>query len=141
MEIDADISKTLDGFDRLSDNVENAIEYAISIVGTQAATEMAKLINGWHRPGTRTPSKSGEPPTNVTGTLRRSIKSVTKQGFDGNYVAIAGPTVQYARKLEEGWSNGVRYPFVEPTAKIMQENGRARNIYINALRYALEKQE
>jgi hypothetical protein len=48
----------------------------------------------------------------------------------------------YARRLEFGggnWPSGTRYPFVEPTAKIMKANNLARNIYIRALSAELKK--
>jgi hypothetical protein len=83
-----------------------------------------------------------QPPQNRTGALRRSIRYKIKKGYEGRYVATIAPYMIYARHLEfggKGWPSGTRYPFVEPTAKIMKANNLAREIYAKALRAELSK--
>ena len=47
----------------------------------------------------------------------------------------------YARALEFGhprWRSGVKYPFVAPTAKILSENNKARDVYVKELHRVLK---
>jgi phage gpG-like protein len=63
------------------------------------------LTTSSHPRGTPTPSAAGEPPSLVSGTLRRSIAVVgpTAVGF-ATYRADIGPTVAYGRIQELGGS-------------------------------------
>jgi hypothetical protein len=106
---------------------------------------MKEQIVGGHPVGTGRNAGSGivaGKPSNMSGNLRRSIRSKTKQESFGNYTVVTGAYMVYARALEFGhpkWADGVRYPFVEPTAKILEENNRARDLYVKAMRRALTK--
>ena len=66
-----------------------------------ALTQMAKEeIKGKREPGEK--AQAGKPPKNRTGNLRRSIKSFkSREGF-ATYRAVVGPTMIYARAVEEG---------------------------------------
>lgn len=139
MDVVANTGDTNNALAQMSAEMDNAIKFATTQVGQVAASQMQSLIVGRHKPGTPTPSMPGEPPSNITGNLRRSIRS-TVTGFGGIYTATVGPYMVYARALEFGhpdWESGVKYPFVAPTATIMQANDRAKNIFVNAVRYAL----
>ena len=67
------------------------------------------------------PATSGQPPMNVTGNLRRSIRGEKfRQGF-GSYFALVGPTIVYGRSVEMGspynpssWQNGQHFPYMKP---------------------------
>jgi len=140
MEVNIKLDATLKGLDTKNKDFLAAIEFATTQTGLDAASVMRSLIVGGHKKGTPTPSRPGQPPTNVTGTLRRYISSNVKQGFGLSYIATVGSTVHYSRNLELGMGkNNVKYPFILPTARIMLTTGRARATYVRALRYALSK--
>lgn len=137
MEINAD--KAIKGLGVLSDRLDAALFAATTQVGLAATAAMKRQITGGHKAGTPTPSAPNTPPTNITGNLRRAIRPETRKGFMG-YTVIVGSYANYARQLELGggrWKSGVKYPFVEPTARIMMQNGKAQSIYTNAVRKAL----
>lgn len=122
--------------------IDKAVKYATQQVGMEANRQMKKQIKGGHKRGTPTPSAPDNPPTNITGYLRRSIRASRVTGFEGRYQVTVGPYANYARSLEYGnprWRSGVKYPFVEPTAKLLSENNYARNIYFRAISSALRK--
>jgi hypothetical protein len=142
MDIKAHTEKTQKGILALNKQIEAAVFAASREVGMVATAEMKKQITGGHKMGTPTPSAPNTPPTNVTGNLRQSIRSNVKKGFTNQYTVTVGAYMIYARALEHGhpdWESGLKYPFVEPTGRIMATNNRARNIYINALRHVLDK--
>lgn len=140
MDVKINVRDALKGLDIKNADFEAAIESATEQTGLDAVAIMKSLIVGGHKKGTPTPSRPGQPPTNVTGNLRQSISSNVKRGFGLSYIATVGPGMIYSRPLELGMGkNNVKYPFVAPTAKIMLTTGRARMTYVNALRYALSK--
>jgi len=70
------------------------------------------------------PATPGEPPMNVTGNLRRSIKAERfREGF-ASYSAIVGPTIMYGRSVEmagkyapRSWTGATRekgFPYMKP---------------------------
>jgi phage gpG-like protein len=65
------------------------------------------LTTSSHRKGTPTPASPGDPPSLVTGTLRRSItiKGPTRVG-SGRWMAEVGPTAVYGRIQELGGVTG-----------------------------------
>ena len=73
----------------------------------------------------------GDFPNRRTGTLSRSIAVVPRQGF-GVYKFEVGPTVVYGRILEEGFANGTKYPYMEPSANNLRP--RVDMIFLNAVR-------
>ncbi len=104
--------------------LEGAAELKSTLLGTisaqQAATRQAtataahliertakeKLATTSHAAGTPTPSAPGEPPSLVTGNLRRSVRVVGPEstmlgGFQG-WKAQIGPTAVYGRIQELG---------------------------------------
>ena len=142
MDIRANTTNTQKGLLAFNERVQDAIYSATREVAMVATAEMKKQITGGHKRGTPTPSAPNTPPTNITGNLRQSIRPVVKKGFNSQYTATVGAYMIYARALELGhpsWASGLKYPFVEPTGRIMAENNRARNIYTNALRHVLGK--
>lgn len=141
MDIEVDADKTIRAFNAMPDAVQVAMRAATTKVGMVATAEMKRQIRGGHKAGTPTPSLPNTPPTNVTGNLRRQIRPIVRKGFSG-YSVMVGSFAVYARQLELGggrWKPGIKYPFVEPTARIMLQGNRAGNIYANALRKALSQ--
>jgi hypothetical protein len=62
-----------------------------------------KLTTSSHSPGTPTPSAPGEPPSLVTGNLRRSIKVTGPESAGpGAWRGEVGPTAIYGRIQELG---------------------------------------
>lgn len=143
MDIEANVDKTVKAFADMPAQIDAAVLFATNQVGMAASSEMKKQIQGGHRLGTPRPYKAPPPtpPMNVTGNLRRSIRPVVRRGFTG-YSVVVGSFATYARQLELGggrWRSGAKYPFVEPTARIMMQTGKAERIYANAIRKALKQ--
>jgi len=81
----------------------------------QLAAEEIRTDNG-------SPQPDG-PPVNRTGNLRRSIKGEKFNIGFSKYSAIVGPTVEYGRVLELGFSNGNKYPYMSPAFEKFQRVG------------------
>jgi hypothetical protein len=70
------------------------------------------------------PATPGEPPMNVTGNLRRSIKAERFRTGFASYSAIVGPTIVYGRSLEvagkfapRSWTGATKekgFPYMKP---------------------------
>ena len=80
---------------------------------------------------------SGQPPMNRTGNLRRSIRGMTDRKGFGNYDAIVGADMIYARAVELGdpynppsWTEGQRFPFLSPAVQKFVKSGLLRRILI-----------
>ncbi|MHB9861981.1 phage virion morphogenesis protein [Streptomyces sp. YIM S03343] len=106
-----------------------------------------KLTTSSHPRGTPTPSSPGEPPSLVTGTLRRSItvKGPVPLGT-GRWEAQIGPTVVYGRIQELGGVTGRRgatelppRPYVRPAYERLAVTGALTSIYHSAWRAALNR--
>lgn len=82
--------------------------------------------------------KDGEGPNIATGNLFRNIiaKPVSHLGF-GTYIASVTSGAEYSRVLEEGFSNGVKYPYMTPARLMLIETGKARTIATGFLRAAM----
>lgn len=143
------ISKVIAALNKkVEKGAERAIKVATREVAVVATAEMKGLIDkkrpyvGKGRSKRYEKGSPPEPPQNRTGNLRRSIRFKVEQESKMKYVATIAPYAIYSRALEKGhprWASGTRYPFVEPTARIMKANNRARNIYLKALRAELSK--
>lgn len=79
---------------------------ARTIVATGSAlveTEIKRqLTTSSHRRRTPTPSQPGQPPSLVTGTLRRSVRVTGPTAIPAGYRAAIGPTQIYSRIQELG---------------------------------------
>ena len=81
-----------------------------------------------HKRGTPTPSRPGEPPSLITGTLRRSMKTVPAVPIsESAWKSKAGPTAVYSRIQElggdTGWSVLPPRPYLAPTLERLIANG------------------
>ena len=80
--------------------------------------EVKRLISKGNKTG-RTPSKDGQPPRVVTGTLRANVTHDVKKGITGVQAFVGvrkGPASKYAPLLEsKGIRDGTTRPFLRPT--------------------------
>lgn len=97
-----------------------------------------------HARGTQTPSEPGQPPSVITGTLRRSIKVTTPEstGATGWTISV-GPTVIYGRIQELGGDTGrggathlPPRPYMAPALKKVIDDGTLAACYATAWRTA-----
>jgi phage gpG-like protein len=104
-----------------------------------------KLTTSSHPKGTPTPSAPGEPPSLVSGQLRRSIKVEGPRKLGpGLYQARIGPTAAYGRVQELGGMAGrgrasslPARPYVAPALKGLVADGRLARAYSDAWRTAM----
>jgi hypothetical protein len=100
------------------------------------------LTTSSHPKGTPTPSAPGEPPSLVTGTLRRSTKVTgpVPAGF-GRWLAEVGPTAAYGRVQELGGTANYAVlpprPYVQPAYEQIVASGAVARAYHVAWRAAL----
>lgn len=79
---------------------------AMGYAGETAVKAILSLTS--HPPGTRTPSRPGEPPALITGNLRRSVThSPPAETGAFTFTCLVGPVAVYARIQEYG---GVIHP-------------------------------
>ncbi|MGR3875812.1 hypothetical protein ACUXZZ_45585 (plasmid) [Streptomyces graminifolii] len=103
------------------------------------------LATSSHPRGTPTPSRPGEPPSLITGTLRRSVTVLGPIPLGlGRWESQIGPTAVYARVQELGGPTGrggatvlPPRPFVQPTYERLAMSGALTNIYHSAWRTAI----
>lgn len=106
-----------------------------------------QLSTSSHGKGTPTPSSPGEPPSLITGTLRRSItvKGPHPLGM-GRWESEIGPTAVYGRIQELGGVTGRGYaatlparPYVKPAFDKLAATGALTRVYHSAWRAALAR--
>lgn len=84
------------------------------------------------------PATPDQPPMNVTGNLRRSIKSNRPErlGF-GTYTVEVGAYMVYARAVELGgaptWTRGQKFPYMQPAIEEFRRTNLIRRILIKHL--------
>jgi phage gpG-like protein len=105
------------------------------------------LSTSSHPRGTPAPSSPGEPPSLVTGTLRRSItvKGPHPLGL-GRWEAEIGPTAVYGRIQELGGVTGrggatelPPRPYVQPAFERLAATGSLARLYHSAWRAAIAR--
>lgn len=86
------------------------------------------------------PAITGQPPMNVTGNLRRSIKGKSGRVGFGLYYAEAGAYMVYARAVELGgaptWTSGQRFPYMQPALDQFRKSTIIQRIIAKHLRRA-----
>lgn len=93
------------------------------------ATETKKALTQTSHPkGTPTPSRPGDPPSLVTGTLRRGVTIVPAQpSGTTSWTAKVGPTSVYARVQELGGDTGTAIlparPYLGPSLQKLIGDG------------------
>jgi phage gpG-like protein len=119
--IDAMVKAADDGGRRAANNAARAV----------ASRTQRKLTTSSHKKGTPTPSRPGEPPSLVTGQLRRSVKIVPAVPLGtGAWQSCVGPTAAYSRIQELGGVTGrggatrlPARPYLGPTVREMISSG------------------
>jgi hypothetical protein len=129
------LTEVMAGWDKFTENMEFAAEYAVAMAGL-AVERQAKLNanTGTHKRGQGHIPGTGPGPNVVTGNLRRSIRTDVKYGF-GSYVATVGAYAEYARAVELGssrWKSGVKYPYLGPAADTLRKNGTLNRVFTQA---------
>jgi phage gpG-like protein len=65
-----------------------------------------ELATSSHPKGTPTPSQPGEPPSLISGSLRRSVRVQGPTGDGKTFIASVGPSMVYGRIQELGGTAG-----------------------------------
>jgi phage gpG-like protein len=101
----------------------------------------AELGTTSHDPGTLTPSKPGEPPSLITGQLRRSVIMRSK----GRAHVQVGATAVYARIQELGGNAGrggtshlPARPYLRTAMRKLAVSGEMRKAALKVIRAVLE---
>jgi hypothetical protein len=119
------LAEVLAGFSAKEDQLNLAVEHAITVTGL--AVERQAKQNASGRPG----------PNVRTGNLRRSITtSQAEKGFGTTYTVDVSATMVYARAVELGhprWKPGVKYPYLGPAANKLQANGTLARVFTTAM--------
>jgi phage gpG-like protein len=132
--------------------IVKSLDTATRIATAQAAHLLereikAQLATSSHPRGTPTPSSPGEPPSLVTGTLRRSVSVMgpTPLGT-GRWQAQVGPTAVYGRIQELGGVTGrggatelPPRPYVRPAYEKLATSGALTSLYSSAWRAAMNR--
>ncbi|MCI3277658.1 hypothetical protein [Streptomyces cylindrosporus] len=135
------LEKLLAGFNLAT---RTATAHAAHLLEAEIKTTLATSS---HPRGTPTPSRPGEPPSLVTGTLRRSIsvKGPHPLGL-GRWEAQIGPTAIYGRIQELGGVTGRGHsttlparPFVQPSYTKLVSTGALARVYHEAWRSAIAR--
>ena len=132
------LAEVLAGFEKTNEKIRSAAQVAIAQTGL-AIERQAKInaSNGVRRRvgGRIVPPRhigpSGEGPNVISGNLRRSITTKPKSGFGDKYVVEVSASMVYARAVEKGlpqW-NGVKYPYLEPAATRLRDNGTLNRVF------------
>ena len=140
------LKEVLAAIDGAGDRIEQGAQIGIAQAGLaiQRQAQINANTGTRRREGSRIiPPKhigpSGSGPNVITGTLRRSIRTSVSFGFD-SYIAVIGPTVEYARAVELGsprWKSGVKYPYLEPAAIDLIKSGKINRIFVGAIKSKL----
>lgn len=124
------------GMRKLAERVEIAGYRGAQQAGAYIEMLAKSEITGGHPRGTPTPSSPGDPPTNISGTLRRSITATSPTLMaSGAYSVQVGPTVIYGRHVELGgpnWPPGVSYPYMQPAYDKAKDDPQLRRIIASA---------
>lgn len=134
------LQAVVDGIAKEGTSYEVAAGFALGRVALEIERQAKKNANtGTHKRGEPRVSGGGAGPNVVSGDLRRSITTELRLGF-GSYVATVGPTMEYARQVELGggkWKSGVKYPYLVPAFKSLQQSGALNRIFQAAVRSKL----
>lgn len=142
------VAKLTQAFEGLAASLNAATRTATGQASHLLEREIKATLNTSSHPrGTPTPSSPGEPPSLVTGTLRRSIsvKGPVPLGM-GRWESKVGPTAVYGRIQELGGVTG-RFgatelpprPYVRPAYEKLAASGALTNLYHSAWRAAIAR--
>ena len=147
--------------------IDRAVKDAISAVANEMLREVrgkdGLSMFGRHKAGTPTPSAPGQPPAQISGDLRKSVKKfpVHRHGH-GDYSVSVMPTAPYAKIQEKGGTitpktkpylafqiNGQwvfarsvtipARPFIEPARKRLRKNDRIQRMFRHKMYESLKR--
>lgn len=109
--------------------VEAVTPQAIMRAGFEVQREAQRLLAlSSHPPGTPTPSAPGQPPSLVSGALRRSITVEPPVHTAEGWSIVVGPTIVYGRIQELGGNTGRNHatylpprPYMRPAWAILPD--------------------
>lgn len=84
---------------------KQAVARGAHLIEAHAKLELSRTS---HPPGTPTPSRPGQPPSLISGALRRSVTVRGPRGGGSRWEASVGPTIVYGRIQELGGVAGRR---------------------------------
>lgn len=119
--------------------VEGATAEGVQRAGFEVQREAQRLLAlTSHAPGTPTPSAPGEPPSLISGALRRSITVEPPEHTSEGWSIRVGPTIVYGRvqELGGGPSNLPARPYMRPAWAILPD--KIANIMEDAWRNAID---
>ena len=135
-----DVGPFLRGLDLKVTRVDAAVKGVIGPAAHDLERAVKTIFETSHRRGTPTPEPPGNPPSVITGTLRRSvvIEGPIRKGF-GSYEAQVGPTVVYARVQELGGGphDLPSRPYLKPAYEQWFRSGAYQTRLLAAVRGAI----
>jgi len=135
------LANVLKGFDLTEKKIDTAALQATFQASLKIEDLAKKNANtGNHPVGTPRIAGTGPGPNSVTGNLVSKIVAQRPvKGFRG-YTSEVTSSAEYARAVELGsprWKSGVKYPYLEPTATTLINNGTLKRIFIGAFTTAI----
>jgi hypothetical protein len=130
------LSEVLAGFDLTEKKIDDAAFKAVYQCSLKIEDEAKRNANtGAHGPSEGHIPGTGPGPNVVTGNLVSKIVGQRPvKGFRG-YSATIDSSAEYARAVEQGsprWKSGVKYPYMEPAAQALINNGTLNRIFTGA---------
>ncbi len=130
------LSEVLAGFQLTERQIDDASFKAVYQCALKIEDEAKRNANtGAHGPGEGHIPGTGPGPNIVTGNLVSKIVGQRPvKGFKG-YSSTVDSSAEYARAVEQGsprWKSGVKYPYMEPAAQALINNGTLNRIFTGA---------
>jgi hypothetical protein len=135
------LAEVLAGFNLTEKQIDLAAMIATNQTALMVEGEAKRNANtGAHSANTPRIQGTGPGPNVVTGNLvNRIVAQRPVKGFAG-YVADVSSSAEYARAVELGsprWKSGVKYPYMEPAAKKLIQDGTLNRIFTGAFTAAI----
>jgi hypothetical protein len=130
------LAQVLQGFDLTEKKIDLATFQAVYQCALKIEDQAKVNANtGNHPKGTPRVSGTGPGPNVITGNLNSKIVGQRPvKGFRG-YTSTVDSSAEYARAVEVGhpkWKSGVKYPYMEPAAQTLINNGTLNRIFTGA---------
>lgn len=135
------LDQVLAGFDLTEKQVDLAAMIATNQTALMVESQAKRNANtGAHPANQGHLQGTGPGPNIVTGNLvNRIVAQRPVKGFSG-YTADISSSAEYARAVELGsprWKSGVKYPYMEPAARSLIQNGTLNRIFTGAFTAAI----
>jgi len=130
------LTEVLRGFEITQDKLDAATYTALFQCALKIEDIAKQNANtGSHPRGTPRNAGSGPGPNIISSNLNSKIVGQRPvKGFKG-YSATVDSSAEYARAVEQGspkWKSGVKYPYMEPAARTLINNGTLSRIFTGA---------